>query len=67
MESSEIFLAVWATIATILAIVFKHRGDQAVKGLLMFRMGVLLIAEGRAVATVDGDTVQIKRVKEVQP
>jgi hypothetical protein len=64
MESSEIFLAVWATIATILAIVFKHRGDQAVRGLLAFRLGVLLIAEGKAQATVKGDTVQIKAIEE---
>jgi predicted negative regulator of RcsB-dependent stress response len=65
MESSEIFLAVWAIIATILAIVFKHRGDQAVRALIIFRMGVLLIAEGKAEATMNGDTVQIKSVEGV--
>ena len=40
MESSEIFLMVWAIVATILAVVFKHLANRAHKTLLVFQLGL---------------------------
>jgi hypothetical protein len=60
MESSEIFLMVWAIVATILAVVFKHLAHRAHKTLLVFQLGLMLLAEGRATVYKDGDKVGIK-------
>ena len=61
METSELFLIVWATIATVLAVVFKHLAVKANRALLLFQFGLMLVADGRAQIYKDGDKVGIKQ------
>lgn len=64
METSELFLIVWATIATILAVVFKHLAVKANKALLLFQFGLILVADGKAQIYKSGDKVGIKTTGE---
>lgn len=64
METSELFLIVWATIATVLAVVFKHIAVKANKTLLLFQFGLMLVADGKAEIYKNGDKVGIKSTGE---
>ena len=59
---SEVFLIGWAVIATVLAIVFKHFLYQSNRSLLVFKLGVALVAEGKATVVKNGDNIQIRSV-----
>ena len=61
MQTSELFLMAWATIATVLAIVFKHIATRAHRTLLLFQVGLLLVADGKAEIYKNGDKVGIKQ------
>lgn len=61
METSELFLMAWATIATVLAVVFKHIATRAHKTLLLFQLGLMMVADGKAQIYKNGDKVGIKQ------
>jgi hypothetical protein len=61
MQTSELFLMAWATIATVLAIVFKHIATRAHRTLLLFQVGLMLVADGKAEIYKNGDKVGIKQ------
>lgn len=64
MEYSEIFLGAWATIATVLAVVFRCEAvgthNTLVKTMFVFKD----IAEGKAKVTLVGNTMKIIHLDE---
>jgi hypothetical protein len=62
MESSEIFLAIWATIATVLAIYYRHKTEYYMIMIMIQQMGFKLIGEGKAKVIIDGDRVSVREV-----
>jgi hypothetical protein len=62
MEYSEIFLITWATIATILAIVFHQIAKRLKVRLFMMEFGLHAVAYKKAEVIVDGDTIKIREV-----
>lgn len=62
MELSEMFLLAWATIATVLAIVFKHIATKLKMAVFMQQMGLMLIGEGKAKVVIEGDRVKVVEV-----
>jgi len=56
MQASEMFLMVWATVATILAVYFSYHASVRGKMLVVLTLGIRHIAEGKAEVTmVDGE------------
>ena len=62
MESSEIFLAVWATIATVLAIYYRHKMIDFKIAIILQQFGIRMIGEGKAKVIIENDRVLIKEV-----
>ena len=59
MELSEIFLMAWATIATVIAVLFHHIAKKQRMAIMLQQMGFILIGEGKAKVVVDGDSVKV--------
>ena len=62
MESSELFLIVWATIATILAVFYRHKASHYRMAIIVQQIGFKMIGEGKAKVVVDGDNVRVMEV-----
>ena len=62
MESSEIFLVVWATIATVLAIYFRHKMIDFKIAIIVQQLGFKLIGEGKAKVVIEGDRVRVMEI-----
>lgn len=62
MESSELFLIAWATLATIIAIYCQHRAKQFKHRVMLFELSLLAIAHNKAEVVMNGDTVQVRGV-----
>lgn len=60
METGEVFLIMWATIATILAVVFKHYHEQAVLKQKFMEYAFLLVAEAKAEVYKEGDKIKVR-------
>lgn len=61
---SNIFLGVWATIATILAVMFRHEAIGAHSMLVKTMFAFKDIAEGKAKVTLVDNTMKIIRLDE---
>jgi hypothetical protein len=62
MESSELFLATWATIATVLAIFYHHKMNRLKFTVFIQQMGFRMIGEGKAKVVVDKDNIRVVEV-----
>jgi len=62
MESSELFLVVWATIATVLAVFYRHKGEHYKMAIIVQQLGFKLIGEGKAKVVIEGDRVRVMEV-----
>jgi hypothetical protein len=62
MEYSEIFLIVWATIATVLAIAFHQIAKRQKLKLFMMEFSLHAIAHKKAEVVIDGDNIKVKGV-----
>jgi len=62
MESSELFLVSWATIATVLAVFFRHKAEHLKMAVIVQQIGFKLIGEGKAKVIIDGDNVRVMEV-----
>ena len=62
MEYSEIFLIVWATIATVLAIAFHQIAKRQKLKLFMMEFSLHAIAYKKAEVVIDGDNIKVKGV-----
>jgi len=60
METSQIFLLVWAIVATVLAVVFKHLLSTSMQKLFMFHLALELLAEGKAEVVKENDKIQVR-------
>lgn len=64
MELSEMFLMIWAVIATILAGYFSYHAGMRGKLLLIMTLGMKHLAEGKAEIYVENGEIKIKRKEE---
>lgn len=64
MESSELFLVVWAVVASVLAIYFHHHASMRGKLLVILTLGMQHIAEGKAEIYVEDGEIRIKKKGE---
>jgi predicted transcriptional regulator len=62
MEYSEIFLIVWATIATVLAIAFHQIAKRQKIRLFMMEFSLHAIAHKKAEVIIEGDNIRVKEV-----
>jgi hypothetical protein len=62
MESSELFLSIWATIATILAVYFRHKMVEFKIAIIVQQFGIRMIGEGKAKVIIEGDRVLVREV-----
>jgi hypothetical protein len=62
MESSELFLIAWATIATVLAIYFRHKMIHFKIAIIVQQIGIRMIGENKAKVIIEGDRVLIREV-----
>jgi hypothetical protein len=62
MESSELFLVIWATIATVLAIYFRHKNEHYKMAIIVQQIGIRMIGENKAKVIIEGDRVLIREV-----
>jgi hypothetical protein len=62
METSELFLLAWATIATILAVVFKHLASRAMRNQAILELSILALANKQAELYIDGNTVKVRGI-----
>lgn len=65
MEASELFLVVWAVIATMLAVYFKHHASMREKVLVITMLAFKDVAEGKAEVYMDDGQLRIKEKKDV--
>ena len=64
MESSELFLVVWAVAASVLAIYFQHHASMRGKLLIVMSLGMKHVAEGKAEIYVEDGEIRIKKKGE---
>lgn len=64
MTDAEIFLMVWAVLATVVAGIFTHKANQHSEAVRALFFAITEIAEGKAEVTISGDTVKIKKLKD---
>jgi hypothetical protein len=62
MEYSEIFLIVWATIATVLAISFHQIAKRQKIRLFMMEFSLHAIAHKKAEVIIEGDNIKVREV-----
>jgi predicted transcriptional regulator len=62
MEYSEIFLIVWATIATVLAIAFHQIAKRQKIRLFMMEFSLHAIAHKKAEVIIEGDNIKVREV-----
>ena len=56
---SEIFLMVWAGIATCLAVYFQHKNNQLHHEMAVVISTMVMIAKGKATATFNNDRLSV--------
>ena len=61
MELSEMFLMIWAVIATVLACYFSYHAGMRGKLLVVLTMGIRDIARGKAEVYMEKDEVRIRK------
>lgn len=59
---SEVFLLVWAMLATIFSGVMYYFSKRMFKELLAFKFALLEVAQNRAKVYMNGDTVKVESV-----
>lgn len=62
MELSELFLVVWATIATILAVVFKHLAKKALRNQAILELSLLALANKKAEIYIEDNLVKVRTI-----
>jgi hypothetical protein len=62
MESSEIFLVIWATLATVFAVYFRHKMIHFKIAIIVQQFGIRMIGEGKAKVIIEGDRVMVREV-----
>ena len=62
MEYSEIFLIVWAMIATVLAIAFHQIAKRQKVRLFMMEFSLHAIAHKKAEVIIEGDNIKVREV-----
>jgi hypothetical protein len=62
MESSELFLVAWATIATVLSVYYRHKMIDFKIAIIVQQLGFKLIGEGKAKVVIEGDRVSVREV-----
>lgn len=64
MEASELFLVVWAVVATMLAVYFKHHAKMREKVLVITMLAFRDVANGKAEVYMEGEQLRIKEKKD---
>jgi hypothetical protein len=60
MEASELFLIGWATVATILAVWFRHQARSRGIAMVAMMVGFKEVAEGNAKITIEDGMLRIR-------
>ena len=65
MEASELFLVIWAVVATMLAVYFNHHARMRDRVLVITMLAFKDVAEGKAEVSIKDGQLQIKEKKDV--
>lgn len=60
MEPSELFVFVWATVATVLAVWFKHQARARGIAMVALMVGFRHVAEGNAEVTIENGQLRVR-------
>jgi hypothetical protein len=64
MEPSELFVFIWATVATILAVWFKHQARSRGIAMVALMVGFKHVAEGRAEVTIEDGQLRVREKED---
>lgn len=64
MQPSEIFMWIWAILATTLAVFFRYHANMRGKLLLVMTIGMRHIAEGKAEIRIEDGEVKLRKKDE---
>jgi len=64
METSELFLVVWAVVATMLAVYFNHHARMRDKVLVITMLAFKDVGEGKAEVSIEDGQLRIKEKKD---